>query len=63
VRALWEGREGGVVLYCVEVEDVRPLMVVRHRKPLVVGAYGRDSSRRSSHDLGKVPPSEVCFHT
>ena len=43
MRALREGREGGVVLYHVEVEDVRPhpLMVVRHREPLAIGAYGR----------------------
>ena len=35
-----EGWEGGVVLYRIEVEDVHPLMVIRHHKPLVVGAYG-----------------------
>ena len=40
VRALREGREGGVVLYRVEVEDVRPSVVVRRREPLAVGAYG-----------------------
>ena len=40
VHAQWEGWEGGAVLYHIEVEDVRPLMVVCHRKPLVVGAYG-----------------------
>lgn len=40
VRGLREGGEGGVMLHRVEVEDVRPSVVVRRREPLAVGTYG-----------------------
>lgn len=45
VRGLRERGKGRVVLYCVEVEDVRPSVVVRRCEPLPIGAYGHARDR------------------
>ena len=45
VHGLREGGEGGVMLYRVEVEDVRPSVVIRRREPLAVGTYGHACDR------------------
>jgi len=37
---LWEGWERGVVLYCVEVEDMHPSVVICCCEPLAIEAYG-----------------------
>jgi len=65
-RALREGREGGVVLYHVEVEDVHPSMVIHHREPLAVGAYGHACYRSwqglcSVHGLGIIDGYPVAI--
>src|SRR6266851_8461333 len=65
-HALREGQEGGVVLYHVEVEDVHPSMVVHHREPLAVGAYGCVCYRswrglRSVHGLGIIDSYPVAI--
>ena len=65
-RALREGREGGVVLYHVEVEDVHPSMVIRHREPLAIRAYGHACYRswrglRSMRGLGIIDGYPVAI--
>jgi hypothetical protein len=45
VRELREGGERRVVLHCVEVEDVRPSVVVCRREPLPVRTYGHARDR------------------